>query len=203
MKFLEEKNDNLTDLIYATVHYGLRRSEVLGLTLDAVDFTNNKLHIRRTITKITTVHDKDDTKTPDSYRTYSLTTEMAEFFKKVLAKRDANKKYFGNTYHDSNFLFTWEDGHLFAPEYVYHHFKLLITEFGRPQFTFHNLRHTTASILFEQGWQPKSIQEWLGHADFYTTMNIYTHIAKWHNQESANSLTGVIQIPKSDIFDGC
>lgn len=57
--------------------------------------------------------------------------------------------------------------------------------------TFHNLRHSTASILFEQGWQAKDIQEWLGHADIYTTMNIYTHLSKAHKEEKSRSLEGI------------
>lgn len=40
-----------------------------------------------------------------------------------------------------------------------------------------SLRHSCASILFEMGWTPKEIQHWLGHADYYTTMNIYTHLS--------------------------
>ncbi len=62
--------------------------------------------------------------------------------------------------------------------------------------TFHALRHSTASMLFELGWHPKEIQEWLGHADFYTTMNIYTHIQKHHNQRNSEKLTGVLLTPR-------
>ena len=86
----------------------------------------------------------------------------------------------------------WDDGHDIMPDYVYHHFKKLVKRFGRPDMTYHALRHSTASMLFEMGWHPKEIQEWLGHADFYTTMNIYTHIQKHHNQQNSERLTGVL-----------
>ncbi len=58
--------------------------------------------------------------------------------------------------------------------------------------TFHALCHSTASMLFELGWHPKDIQEWLGHADFYTTMNIYTHIQKYHTKQKSEQLNGVL-----------
>ena len=44
---------------------------------------------------------------------------------------------------------------------------------------FHDLRHSTASILYDLGWDIKDIQEWLGHADLETTVNInYPHTNK-------------------------
>lgn len=195
LEFLYSQNDPLTDLIVATTYFGLRRSEVLGLRQQALDIEGRKLTISHTVVKITTVHDDDKTKTPDSARVYSLTDEMVAFFRNVMEKKEKNKEFYGNTYVKSDFLFTWEDGKLFAPDYVYHHFKKLVTAFGRPKFTFHNLRHTTASILYERGWQAKDIQEWLGHADYYTTMNIYTHIARSHKEEKAESLNGMLILP--------
>lgn len=93
---------------------------------------------------------------------------------------------------DNKEIFVWDDGYSIRPDYVYHHFKKLVEIFGRPDMTFHALRHSTASILFELGWHPKEIQEWLGHADFYTTMNIYTHIQKYHSKRNSERLTGVL-----------
>jgi len=199
IQFLENKKDTLTDLIFVTVHYGLRRSEVLGLNIKtSFDFQNHKLMINRTVVKMTTIHDSSDTKTPDSYRSYTMTPEMEKFFLRLIDRKKSLKEWFGLSYNDSEFLFTWDDGKSFSPDYIYHHFKKMIAEFGKPELTFHNLRHTTASILFEKNWQPKDIQEWLGHADFYTTMNIYTHIEKGHNEERANNLTGTFYIPDTE-----
>lgn len=47
-----------------------------------------------------------------------------------------------------------------------------------PRFSCHSLRHTFTTRLFENGVNIKVIQEILGHADFDTTMNIYTHITQ-------------------------
>ena len=71
--------------------------------------------------------------------------------------------------------------------------------FGNSNLTFHNLRHSTACILYEQGWKAKDIQEWLGHADIVTTMNIYTHIDRAHKQRQAESLSGVYEHPENDF----
>lgn len=199
LKFLYTKNDPLTDIIVATTYFGLRRSEVLGIKKSAVDLKKRTLTINYTVVQISTLHEHDGTKTPDSYRTYDLTDEMVSFFTNIIQKRKELQEFYGNTYHHSEYLFTWEDGRPFRPDYIYHHFKRIMKEYGRPEFTFHNLRHTTASVLFEQGWSAKDIQEWLGYADYYTTMNIYTHIEKSHKREKAETLNGIMELPPEGL----
>ena len=68
-------------------------------------------------------------------------------------------------------------------------------EFGYPNMTFHGLRHSCASILYEKGWSAKDIQLWLRHADYYTTMNIYTHIDNYFNVERSQRIVGTLKIP--------
>lgn len=80
---------------------------------------------------------------------------MESFFKGVVLKKEENKLFYGDTYVDNKEIFVWDDGHSIRPDYVYHHFKKLAEIFGRPDMTFHSLRHSTASILFELGWHPK------------------------------------------------
>ena len=47
-----------------------------------------------------------------------------------------------------------------------------------PRFSCHSLRHTFATRLCESGINIKVIQDVMGHADFGTTMNIYTDVTK-------------------------
>lgn len=192
LQFLKMQEDVLYDMIYVTLVYGLRRSEALGLTEKAIDFERRKLYIRRTVVKMLSIHDEEATKTFDSEREYPLTDDMIEFFHGVIVKKRWERQFYGRDYKDTGFLFTWEDGRPFSPDYVSKHHKKMVAEFGRPDLTFHNLRHSTACILFERGWKAKDIQEWLGHADIITTMNIYTHIDRAHKQRQAESLDGVL-----------
>lgn len=193
LRFVYEKEDILADMIYVALYFGLRRSEVLGLTEGSLDFERHLLYINRTVVKVKTQYTKNRTKTPDSNGVFHLTQELEDFFKGVLKKKKENKQFFGNTYSQNPELFVWEDGHTIAPDYVYHHFKKLVKEFGRPDMTFHALRHSTASLLASRGWHPKEIQEWLRHADFYTTMNIYTHLDQGRLVERSERLTGILK----------
>lgn len=195
IEFVYKKEDVLADLIFVALYYGLRRSEVLGLSENAFDFENKKMYIKRTVVKLTSIQDSNKTKTLASCASFNLTDDMISLFKKIQEKKEENKKYYGREYVNTEFLFTWQDGRPFNPDYIYHHFKDLVREFGYPNMTFHGLRHSCASILYEKGWSAKDIQLWLRHADYYTTMNIYTHIDNYFNVERSQRIVGTLKIP--------
>lgn len=93
-----------------------------------------------------------------------------------VAKERYYQNLFGNDYIKNDYIFKWPDGKPFAPDYVSQHFAAAIRHKGLKHITFHGLRHSCASVLVNQGMTPKDIQEWLGHSDVRTTMNIYGHI---------------------------
>lgn len=196
LDYVKEIDDSMQDIIRVIAYYGLRRSEALGLYIgpDSIDLKNRRLHITRTIVKENTVHDEDETKSPSSTREFYITDEMYEFFCRVIRKREEAKKFYGNTYIENKSLFTWEDGKSFEPDFLYHHFKIIATGYGRPNFTLHNLRHSCASYLVALGWDPKDIASWIGHSDFATTMKWYVVIQQAYMQEKAKKLDGQLNI---------
>ncbi len=62
-----------------------------------------------------------------------------------------------------------------GPDYISHHFSLLLKKNGLPHIRFHDLHHTAGSLLLEDGVDIKTIQEFLGHSQTSTTTNIYLH----------------------------
>ena len=78
--FEAASGDPLYGLIRITALYGLRRSEVLGLKWDSVDFEAGRLTIKHTVSKVTTAVEKDKTKNASSYRSFPLTPEAREVF---------------------------------------------------------------------------------------------------------------------------
>jgi len=66
--------------------------------------------------------------------------------------------------------------------------------YGLPDMRFHDIRHSTASILYDAGWELKDIQEWLGHSDIETTGNIYTHISKIRKEKKGMELAGTFRL---------
>jgi hypothetical protein len=48
---------------------------------------------------------------------------------------------------------------------------------GLPEHTsFHDLRHTFASLVINQGATPKAVQTWMGHASITETFDTYGHL---------------------------
>ena len=65
---------------------------------------------------------------------------------------------------------------------------------------FHDLRHTFASLLIEQGEHPKYIKVQMGHSSINVTMDVYGHLMNNVNQESAKRLDSAIFKENGDIF---
>ena len=176
----------LQAMVYVTLYYGLRRSEALGLRWSAVDFEEDTIKIEHTVVKNLTVEYKDKTKA--SMRTFPLLEDVRELLLKLKTQQDVNRKLFGDTYIESEYIFVWQDGKLYRPDYVTRAFQRMLKRSGIPQMRYHDLRHSTASILHDKGWSLKDIQDWLRHADIETTGNIYTHISESRKLASAKDL---------------
>ena len=163
--------------------YGLRRSEVLGLKWDAIDFNNNTITIRHTITtfnidgKRVTVA-SDTTKTKSSMRTLPLVPLFRERLLALKAEQQENRRLSGKSYNMRyiDYICVDEIGDLTEPNYITGAFPKLLERSGLRRIRFHDLRHSCASMLLANGVAMKQIQEWLGHSDFSTTANIYAHL---------------------------
>lgn len=168
------KGEDLQPLVYVTLYYGLRRGEVLGLKWSAVDFENNVIRIRHTVVATNTIVAKDKTKSVTSNRSFTLLPEIKELLLKLKIAQEKSKQLFGNCYKENDYIFKWSDGKTYRPDYITKKFHKIMNAHALKAMRFHDLRHSTASILYDKGWSLKDIQEWLGHADISVTSNIYT-----------------------------
>lgn len=170
------QEDELYPLIKITALYGLRRSEALGLKWDSVDFEGNRLTIKHTVARITRTVEKDKTKNKSSHRSFPLMPEARAIFMEAKAVEKENRRLFGKAYHENDYVFKWPDGRPFPPDYVSSHFALLLKKNGLPHIRFHELRHSCASLLLNNGCTLKDVQEYMGHSDIQMTANIYGHL---------------------------
>ena len=175
--------------VLLALYYGLRRSEVCGLKWSAVDFERETITIRHTVTHTSKLHAEDLTKTETSNRTFQLLPEVAE----VLA-------ILRGTAEQGDYILHRADGSCFRPDTLYRMFAKHLKKKGLPHMRFHDLRHSTASILFDRGWSLEDVKEWLGHADIETTSNIYLHYTRQRKVLVAKDLIGVLmpqfEVPK-------
>jgi len=185
------KGDILEGIILFAIFYGMRRSEILGLKWNAINFDNCTFDIKHTVVKgEKTLHKKDSAKNKSSYRTLPMPNIIIAMLKKIKAKQAQYKLLQPNDYIDEGYVFTREDGQLILPNYVTKHFKDILIKNGLPVIRLHDLRHSSASYLLYLGFNMKEIQMWLGHGDIGTTMNLYAHVdmdAKRNIAESLNT----------------
>lgn len=135
------RDDPIYPLVKITALYGLRRSEVLGLKWDSVDFTAGRLTIKHTVSKVTTTVCKDKTKNSSSHRSFPLSPEAKEIFMQAKTEEAINRKLCGTDYEENDFIFKWPNGTPFSPDYVSSHFSLLLKNNHLPHIRFHELRH--------------------------------------------------------------
>ena len=184
------EGDELLPLVKITALYGLRRSELLGLQWDSIDFERKTMTIRHTVSKVTEVVAKDKTKNASSRRSFPLTAEAEAIFRRAKELEQQNRAAFGREYQENSYIFKWPDGHPYSPDYISHHFAKVLKKQGLPHIRFHELRHSCASMLLDMGFTLKDVQEWLGHSDIKMTANIYAHLDTARKSSIADSLAG-------------
>ncbi|MCR5672989.1 MAG: tyrosine-type recombinase/integrase [Lachnospiraceae bacterium] len=180
LSFLKHVEDHqLYELFYFTIFFGLRREEVLGIRWSYIDFTHKKLYINHTVTKgMHGVKRLNKVKSESSDRNFVLTDKQIEMLKHLKRKETVNRKIFGNTYIENDYVFKNDDGQPYHPDTPTKVFKKIIKSIPElPQkITFHGLRKSCASILVKNNYDLKAIQKWMGHKDIETTMKIYAKI---------------------------
>ncbi len=178
--------------------YGLRRSEVVGLKWDAIDFENKKISIQHTVVtaKVNgtlTEIARDKTKTKSSCRTLPLIPACEQMLNKMKKEQEQNRKVCGKSYCTDYLDYIYVDpmGKRIRPDFLSQHFPDFLVAHQMKRIRFHDLRHSCASLLYANGVSLKEIQEWLGHSDISTTSNIYTHLDFSSKVSSANAIVNI------------
>lgn len=188
------KGTNIEEVITLTVFYGLRRSEVTGLKWDAINFDANVFEIKSTVVRFSEIIEKETTKNKPSHRTYPMTPEIVSMFKRIKRRQMENRLLHGESYTLNEYVFTWPDGRLLTPDYISRRFSRLLEENMLPHIRFHDLRHTTASLMLANKMDLQRVQEWLGHGEIGTTIDIYGHLDFSSKCETSNNLSKIISL---------
>ena len=92
-------------------------------------------------------------------------------------------------YDDQGLVFTTEVGTPINPSNLRQRsLAALLKRAEVPQITFHDLRHTCASLLFQKNVHPKFVQELLGHASVAITLDTYSHMLPGMGGEAADAM---------------
>ena len=84
--------------------------------------------------------------------------------------------------------------HLHPTRDVLDQLKGLLAKAGLPDIRFHDLRHSSATMLLSMGVHPKIVQEILGHSQISMTMDTYSHVLPTMQKEAMDKM--------DDMFGG-
>jgi len=177
-----ERSTTYKPIIYTMIGMGLRIGEVLALKWDDIDFHGDTMHISKAAKSTPEISEKGEvlgrsmqisgTKTACSVRTLPLpqmVKDALKEWKKVYIQRFKASDV-------DNLVFPNKDGQLRSYSGFSNQFRRYLDEKGLDKVTFHQFRHTFATMMLERGVNPRVVQEFLGHKDISTTLGIYTGV---------------------------
>ena len=136
----------------------MRQGEIIGLKWKDIDFEKKTININKS---------RESSTKNNQARTISLTDNLANMLMKQKEKC-----------YNSKYVFPNKSGEIRRSDFR-SPFKSSLKRAGlsNKEFTFHDLRHTAASLLAKSGASLPFIQKILGHADYKTTL-IYAHLVE-------------------------
>ena len=166
-------------LCVVALHTGLRQGELLGLTWADIDLIGRRLSVHRALKVTDHGLDFGSPKNKSSRRSVPLSNSAVAALTAHRTRQNEERLRLGGLWQDHDLVFPnrvgrpMDHGNLYYREYK----PLLKTAgLGDEGFTFHSLRHTFATELFNQRKRPKIIQSLLGHSSITQTMDTYSHL---------------------------
>jgi integrase len=102
----------------------------------------------------------------------------------------------GDRWQENDLVFTSSIGTFLDQSKVSKEFKRVLSKAGLPNIRFHDLRHTSISLLLDMNIPVNAVQMRAGHSKPSMTMDIYGHTLARIQEEAANKIEElVIPIP--------
>ncbi len=178
-------------LFLCAVRTGLRMGELLALQWQDVDFRDRFLDIRRNYT-----HWKITTPKSGESRRVDMSLELKQVLKDLYLDRQLEAATKGWEEVPS-WVFCSETGGLLHPHNLRDRvFYRLLKAAGLRKVRFHDLRHTFASLLLQQGESMVYVKEQMGHSSIQVTVDLYGKLIPGRNKQAVDRLD--TPVDKSD-----
>lgn len=155
---------------------GMRAGEIGALRYS--DIINDMIHVERTITRteLGNYVVGQDAKTEAGRRIIPVNDQIREILadQKTLNEM-MNETMEKNVISINELIFKAPERGLLMATSIDREIKRICKTVGIEPFTMHGFRDTFATRCIENGMNPKTLQELLGHADFSLTMSLYAH----------------------------
>lgn len=172
---------------------GLRRGEALGARWQDFDAAKSVLHIRQTIIDVGG-HATDSTpKTNAGRRAIRLSPACVAALKEH-KKWQATRRLAASEWQDTELIFTTGEGKPIQPRVFSRAFDVLQGKAKVPRIRLQDLRHTHATLLFNDGKNIKMISQRLGHSDPGITLSVYQKVTADMDEAAALAIDRIIRL---------
>jgi integrase len=198
-----ERNATLYQVAIVT---GLREGELLGLKWSDLDWEKRRLKIQRQVNRVP--HEGlvfSVPKTQSGIRAITIGDLTLQKLRDHRTNQAIEKTKAGDRWQESDLIFPTVIGTPSDPHNLLKDFKALLQKAGLPVMRFHDLRHTSITlVLNEIGAPVKEAQQRAGHASPSTTINIYGGQATSKMDDMvAKSLDELITPVKIELHRNC
>jgi integrase len=181
-------------LFLCAVRTGMRLGELLGLQWGDVDFNSRFIEIRRN-----RVAGRLTTPKSGKTRRVDMSAQLTETLRGLLTTRKAEalRKGQGQV---PEWVFCSEDGGPLDGDNLRHRvFYRVLAKSGLRRIRFHDLRHTFASLLIQNGESLAYVRDQLGHASIQLTVDTYGHLVPGANRQAVDRLDDPADGDKRDL----
>ena len=170
---------------------GLRRGELAGLRWDRVDLDAGRLQVTRTRVSVSgRVVERTTTKTAAGRRSIPLDAGLVAVLRAHRERQLFEQRAWGESWQDSGYVFVREDGSPYHPESISQRFDRLCGRAKVRRIRLHDLRHTAATLMLEDGTPVKVAAEMLGHSNPAITQATYQHVLPGMAEAAGERLSG-------------
>ncbi|MGW9496744.1 tyrosine-type recombinase/integrase [Streptomyces prasinus] len=200
-QFLTAARDHrLHALFELALHTGLRKGKLLGVHWDDLDLAGGTATIRRTLQRtnaggLATL----PTKTRASERRIALPASCLHSLKAHREQQHAERDEAGADWQGSGYVFTTPQGRPIDPTNLTRTFTMFLRKAGLRRIRFHDIRHSTATLLLEQGVELVVIKELLGHAHIGVTATVYAHVRLRLQRDAIDLLGHALRNPAETV----
>ncbi|WP_228182177.1 tyrosine-type recombinase/integrase [Streptomyces anulatus] len=178
---------------------GLRRSEVLGLRWQDIDFDQRQFTPLKQVQRVKGVGlVLKDLKTESSHAVLPLPEFCARALEERRELQDLERRIVGEGWSQEpgqDLIFSSERGGLIDPVGFSRSFNALVKRAGVRRITVRLARHTCGTLLAFLKVHPKVAQAILRHSQISMTMDVYTHVVGDGEREAVTMLAELLEDP--------
>ncbi len=179
LQVAKENNNRNYALYYLAIVTGMRQGELLGLQWKNVDLERGIITVNQNLKRLpkgNLVFGKPKTKT--SIRSITIGQETIEVLRihKEMIERERYNESINDLWKEMDMVFPSTIGTPIDPTNLLKKFRQLLKRVGLPKFRFHDLRHTSASLMLNNGVDVLVASRRLGHSRPSITLDVYGHL---------------------------